>query len=183
MKTFSLSLFVASFLGVAGSSASAATVVAMSLEQMSDRADAIFVGRVEGIRSDWNAERTRIYTYVTFEVDRYLKGGRGGRLETVRLLGGQVGPYLAMVPGTPQFVEGEEVLVFQVGGGARIPTVLGLSMGKFSIVRDPSGETMVKRDISSLMLANHRTDSRKPGDPLSRYRLGEVESKIREALR
>jgi hypothetical protein len=33
------------------------------------------------------------------------------------------------------------------------------------------------------MLANHRTDSRKPGDPLSRYRLGEVESKIREALR
>jgi hypothetical protein len=42
---------------------------------------------------------------------------------------------------------------------------------------------MVKRDISSLMLAEHRTDARKPGDPLTRYPLDEVESKIREALR
>jgi hypothetical protein len=183
MRSLALVLLAASAVGATSGTAAAATVVAMSLEQMTDRADAIFVGRVSSIRSDWNPERTRIYTYVTFEVDRYLKGGRGSRVETVRLLGGRVGPYLAMVPGSPQFVEGEEVLLFQAGGGARIPTVLGLSMGKFSVVRDEAGETMVKRDISSLMIAEHRTDARKPGDPLTRYRLDEVESKIREALR
>ena len=160
--------------------AGAATVVAMSLEQMTERADAIYLGRVTGARADWNAERTRIYTYVTLEVDRYLKGGSGARSETVRLLGGRVGPYLAMVPGTPRFDVGEEVLLFASGRGARIPTVLGLSLGKFTVVSDAAGEKVVQRDISSLMLANHRTDSRKPGDPVTRYRLSEIESRIRE---
>jgi hypothetical protein len=163
--------------------AGASTVVAMTLEQMSERADTIFLGRVTGTRADWNAERTRIYTHVTLEVDRYLKGGGGSRVETVRLLGGQVGPYLAMVPGSPRFATGEEVLLFCAGGGARIPTVLGMSLGKFTITSDASGDRIVNRDISGLMLASHRTDARKPGDPITRYRLSEVESRIREAVR
>lgn len=163
--------------------AAASTVVAMSLEQMSERAETIFVGRVTGTRADWNAERTRIYTYVTFEVDRYLKGGGDSKVATVRLLGGRVGPYLAMVPGTPRFDMGEEVLLFCAGGGARIPAVVGMSLGKFTIVTDASGEKVVKRDISGLMLANYRTDSRKPGDPVTRYRLSEVESRIQELVR
>jgi hypothetical protein len=163
--------------------AAASTVVAMTLDQMSERAETIFLGRVTGMRADWNAERTRIYTYVTLDVDRYLKGGSGSPVTTVRLLGGRVGPYLAMVPGSPRFDPGEEVLLFCAGGGARIPTVLGLSLGKFTVVADASGEKIVKRDISGLMLANHRTDARRPGDPVTRYRLSEVESRIEEAVR
>jgi hypothetical protein len=163
--------------------AGASTVVAMTLEQMSERAESIFVGRVTGMRADWNAERTRIYTHVTLEVDRYLKGGNGSRVTTVRLLGGSVGPYLAMVPGSPRFETGEEVLLFCAGGGARLLTVLGMSLGKFTITADAFGEKIVKRDISGLMLANHRTDARKPGDPVTRYRLSEVESRIQEAVR
>jgi hypothetical protein len=165
------------------SRAAASTVVAMNLDQMSERAETIFLGRVTGTRADWNAERTRIYTYVTFEVERYLKGGGDSKVATVRLLGGRVGAYLAMVPGTPRFDAGEEVLLFCAGGGARIPTVLGMSLGKFTVVTDSSGEKILKRDISGLMLANYRTDSRKPGDPVTRYRLEDVESRIREAVR
>jgi hypothetical protein len=163
--------------------ASASTVVAMSLDQMTERAESIFLGRVTGTRADWNAERTRIYTYVTLEVDRYLKGGSPSKVATVRFLGGRVGAFMAMVPGSPRFEVGEEVLLFCAGGGARIPTVLGLSLGKFSIATDARGDKILKRDISGLMLANHRTDARKPGDPVSRYRLAEVESRILEAAR
>jgi hypothetical protein len=167
-------------LAVLGASqASASTVVAMSLEQMTDHAQSIFIGRVAGIRADWNAERTRIYTYVTLSVERYLKGGSGSKMETIRLLGGQVGPYRAIVSGTPLFEVGEDVLLFVAGAGARIPTVLGLSLGKFTIVSEAGGERILKRDISSLMIQDYRTDSRKPGDPVTRYRLSDVESKIR----
>jgi hypothetical protein len=163
--------------------AAASTVLAMSLEQMTDRAQTIFLGRVTGTRADWNAERTRIYTYVTLDVDRYLKGGNASKTETIRLLGGRVGPYLAMIPGTPGFRVGENVLLFTAGAGARIPTVLGLSLGKFTVVEDAHGEDIVKRDISSLMLANYRSDSRKPGDPVNRYRLADVEARIRALVR
>ena len=164
--------------------AEAGTVLAMNLEQMTDRADMIFVGRVVGQRADWSADRKRIYTYATFEVDRYLKGGASGsRQATLRLLGGQVGPYLAKVAGMPQFTEGEEVLLFCAGAAARMPTVLGMSLGKFTIATDGVGERIVRRDISTLMLANYRTDSRKPGDPVNRELLADVEERIHGHLR
>jgi hypothetical protein len=172
--------FVAWILGA--STAAPSTVVAMSLEQMTDHAHSIFIGRVAGVRADWNAERTRIYTYVTLSVERYLKGGSGSKMETVRLLGGQVGSYRAVVPGTPVFEVGEDVLLFLAGAGARIPTVLGLSLGKFTIVTEAGGERILKRDVSSLMLEDYRSDSRRPGDPVTRYRLSEVESKIRDLV-
>lgn len=161
----------------------ASTVRAMNLEQMTDRADMIFTGRVASLRADWNAERTRIYTYVTFEVDDYLKGGNGADIATVRLLGGKVGRYVSLLPGTPQFGIGEEVLLFCAGRQARIPSVLGLSLGKFTITTAASGERMLRRDISTLMLANYNTKSRKPGDPVRRYRLSDVVARIEEHQR
>lgn len=160
--------------------AHAGTVRALSLDQMTDRANLIFTGRVVGKRAEWNAERTRIYTYVTFEVDSYLKGGGDARLQTVRLLGGQVGRYIAHLPGTPQFVVGEEVLLFCAGDRARIPSVLGLSLGKFTITTNTAGERILKRDISTLMLANYSTRSRRPGDPVRRYSLSDVTTRIAE---
>ena len=175
-----LSILLAALSWLAASFAEAGSVVAYNLEQMTDRADLIFTGRVVGKRAEWNADRTRIYTFVTFEVEDYLKGGNEARITTVRLLGGQVGRYLANVPGTPQFGMDEEVLLFCAGSGARIPSVLGLSLGKFSITTGRGGERIVNRDISTLMVANHTTESRQPGDPITRYRLADVRSRIEE---
>jgi hypothetical protein len=163
-------------------SARAATVEPMTLDQMARRAEMIFVGRVVGSRADFNAQRTRIYTYITFEVERFLKGGANERQITIRLWGGQVGGLTSLVPGTPRFVPGEEVLLFCAGSRARVPTVLGLSLGKFTIVDDPSKGRFLKRDISGLILANHRTDSRPLGAPPTRYSLSEVEARIQSVL-
>ena len=160
----------------------AATVEAMTLDEMAVRAEMVFVGRVTGTRAEWNTARTQIYTHVTFEVERFIKGGAGERQVIVRLWGGRVGGFTSVVPGTPQFASGEEVLLFCSGSRARIPTVLGLSLGKFSIKRDSTGEAVLRRDISGLVLENYRTDSRPVGTPPVRYRLSEVEARIRTAL-
>ena len=166
--------------------ANAATVEAMTLEEMAQRADFIFVGRAVDSRADWNVQRTRIYTYTTFQVERFIKGGTGGgsgeEQVTLRLWGGELGPMRSIVPGTPQFAPGEEVLLFCVGSGARIPTLLGLALGKFTLTRDDAGETMLKRDISGLVLANYRTNSQPAGTPPTRYRLSDVEARIEGAL-
>lgn len=166
--------------------ANAATVEAMTLEEMAQRADFIFVGRAVDSRADWNVQRTRIYTYTTFQVERFIKGGTGGgsgeEQVTLRLWGGELGPMRSIVPGTPQFASGEEVLLFCVGSGARIPTLLGLALGKFTLTRDDAGETMLKRDISGLVLANYRTNSQPAGTPPTKYRLSDVEARIDRAL-
>ncbi len=165
-----------------GSNADAATVEAMTLNDMVERAEMIVIGRVSSSRADWNARRTRIYTYVTLVVERFLKGGAGEREITVRHWGGDVGGFRSLVPGSPQFVVGEEVLLFCAGTRARVPSVLGLALGKFTITRDTAGARILKRDISGLVLVNYRTDSRPVGTPPTRYRLSEVESRIQTAL-
>ena len=168
---------------LAGSAPSrAATVEAMSLQEMAQRADFIFVGRAVSSYADWNVRRTQIYTYTTFQVDRFLKGGTREQEVTLRLWGGQLGPMRAIVPGTPSFAPGEEVLLFCVGSGARIPTLLGLAMGKFTLTHDEQGETILKRDISGLILADYRTGSQPAGTPPTRYRLADMEARIQQAL-
>lgn len=163
-------------------STEAATVEAMTLDEMARRAEMVFIGRVTGSRADWNVQRTRIYTYVRFEVDKFLKGGAGEREVTIRLWGGRVGGFTSLVPGTPRFVLGEEVLLFCAGSRARMPMPLGLSLGKFTIKRDSAGEAILNRDISGLLLTHYRTDSRPVGAPPTRYRLSEVEARIQAAL-
>jgi len=167
---------------VPGMKVEGATVEAMTLEEMARRADMIFIGRSIGSRADWNAQHTRIYTHTNFVVEHFLKGGAGERSMTIRLWGGQVGPFRAIIPGTPNFTNGEEVLLFCVGSGARIPTLLGLSMGKFTLTVNDAGERILKRDISGLILVNYRTDSLKAGMPPTRYLLSEVESRIAAVL-
>ncbi len=160
----------------------AATVEAMTLEEMARRADMIFIGRSVGSRADWNAQHTRIYTHTSFEVERFLKGGAGERSMTIRLWGGQLGPLRSVVPGTPDFTNGEQVLLFCVGSGARVLTLLGLALGKFTLTESDAGERILKRDISGLILVNYRTDSIEAGSPPTRYLLSEVESRILAAL-
>ena len=185
MRSVSKALYllgVISLVLVPGTKSEGATVEAMTLEEMAQRADMIFIGRSIGSRADWNAQHTRVYTHTTFEVERFLKGGAGERSMTVRLWGGQVGPLRSIVPGTPDFTNGEQVLLFCVGSGARVPTLLGLALGKFTLSVDDAGERILKRDISGLILVNYRTDSVQAGTPPTRFLLSEVESRISAAL-
>ena len=88
-------------------------------------ARAIVVGRVVALESRWNDGRHGIETLVTLEVEQYLKGDLGTSV-TVRTPGGQIGPYLSVMPGAPRFAEGDEVALFLAGSGPALPHVLGL---------------------------------------------------------
>lgn len=138
-------LFVVMAGGLEGS-----TVQRLTLGEMAVRADQIFTGEVVGIASQLNARRTGIHTFVTIEVDEYLKGGRRNLL-TLRFLGGEAEGYRLVVPGSPVFHLGEEVLVFSEGGAGRIPTVLGMAAGKFTMDRDPAtGDQLLRRSLAGL---------------------------------
>ena len=169
-----------SLLVVAGS-LEASTIRYLPLDQMAVRADQIFTGEVVGIASQLNARRTGIHTFVTIEVDEYLKGGRR-RLLTLRILGGEAEGYRLVVPGSPVFHLGEEVLVFSDGGAGRIPAVLGMAAGKFTVSRDPeTGERGLERSLAGLTFESDEGDpvAAPSGDPAT---LEDVRDIVRQAL-
>ena len=162
----------------------ASTVRRLTLDEMAVRADQIFTGEVVGIASQLNARRTGIFTFVTIEVDEYLKGGRRNLL-TLRFLGGEAEGYRLVVPGSPVFHLGEEVLVFSDGGAGRIPTVLGMAAGKFTVGRDPeTGGRVLRRSLAGLTFHDAGGVPPAPGAAMSAgpVPLEEVRRAVREAL-
>lgn len=162
----------------------ASTVRFLSLDQMAVRADQIFTGEVVGITSQMNARRTGIFTFVTIEVAEYLKGGRRTIL-TLRMLGGEAEGYRLVVPGSPAFQLGEEILVFSHGGAGRVPSVLGMAAGKFTVERDSvTGEQLLNRSLEGLTFEGPSGSPivAPPLSPGGGASLEEVRQIVREAL-
>ena len=62
-----------------------------AVQELSDQSDLVVVGKVAKINSQWNKDKSRIYTNVTVDVDEFVKGNTSSRSIVVRHLGGEVG--------------------------------------------------------------------------------------------
>jgi hypothetical protein len=135
-------------------------------------ARAIAVGRVVATEARWTDGRRAIETLVTIEVEQYLKGDLGQSV-TLRTPGGQVGPYLSVMPGAPRFAEGDDVVLFLVGDAPALPHVLGLGQGVFRIVVDPAGRRVVVPEVLVTPTAGPmpvvRGDAARRPSPLDRF--------------
>jgi len=115
----------------------ATTVVAPTFEEMVDRADLVFVGKVASSRADWRTAGTNrvIFTRVEFENEETLKGKAGASL-TLQFLGGTVGDMTLQVADVPRFNAGDRVLLFVEGNGAQFCPLVGVFHGKFGLRKD-----------------------------------------------
>jgi hypothetical protein len=120
---------------VVGSS-SGGIVEKLSVESLTLGAAWILVGTVVDLESEWNNERTLIYTHVTVAVEDHIKGALEQTEVNVTVPGGQVGDVGVSVSGVPEFSKGEEVLLFLEENEAGEFHVLGGFQGKFVIYGD-----------------------------------------------
>lgn len=139
-----LSLLLA---GLACISLDASVIVPASLRQLAVEAQSIVVGRVTEVRAQARPGRRRVDTYVVFAVDEAIKGGPR-RTIVFKTLGGVLGRYRTVVPGSPVFAPGDEAVLF-LGRGA-VPYPIGLSHGVFRVRRD--GVTGERRILPPPML-------------------------------
>ena len=113
-----------------------ALVIKKSVEELTHEADSVLIGKVKDIESQWNKEKTLIYTYVTVSVTEYVKSileiGEPKEI-TVKVPGGEVGDIALKVSDTPEFREGEEVFLFLRIEKLPIFRVAGLFQGKYTI--------------------------------------------------
>jgi len=106
----------------------------LSIEEKIKRADAIMMGTVEYMQSQWEEANggKRIFTYVYIDVEQYIKG-IGERLVEIKVPGGKVGEITEWVSDTPQFTPGEKVILFLKPGFFRI---VGWYQGKYTVKDD-----------------------------------------------
>lgn len=139
-------------------SAEATKLLALTDDDLIDQSETILTGRSIAAKSEWHGRM--LMTAVTIEVSDVLKEGQAaaaGRV-TVLVPGGidreRTVPIAVTFPGAPSFAPGEEVLLFLSSGGeAGKYFVTGLSQGKFSLLENAAGETVVYRDLGGVELA------------------------------
>jgi hypothetical protein len=106
------------------------------MEQLARESDAVVVGKVAGLSSEWNADKTRIHTRVTISVDQNVKGDASVKSMTVLVPGGEVDGVGEVYSHAPKFLRDEAVVVFAKKNPAGYYQVSNGSQGKYTILKD-----------------------------------------------
>ena len=125
------------------SPAFATVLVPADLATIVSEAGIIVHGRVVDVRSALTGPRRTIESFITVEVIESLKGDPGATV-TFRVPNGQVGRYRRILVGAPEFVEGEEVVLFLQGRAPAMPTPVGLSQGVYRVRRAGAAQAMAR---------------------------------------
>ncbi|MEK7315681.1 MAG: hypothetical protein AABZ94_00405 [Candidatus Eisenbacteria bacterium] len=145
-------LAIAALAMITASYAAATTVEKMSLRDLAKKSDAIVLARVEDESARYESNK-EIFTYITLRVLEPVKGPKKDDVITIRQLGGTIDKIASIVPGTPTFRKGEEVVLFLTRkDGAGYPWVMGLQQGKYSVTADEHGQKHVRSEIDGLVL-------------------------------
>jgi hypothetical protein len=118
-------------------SASATTLVRLSLDQLTQASTEIVRGHVASQETLWNAAHKRIYTYTTVAVDQTYKGNPASTL-IVQQPGGTVGKVHVFVAGTILFHSQADYVLF-LERSATDPSKflpVGMMQGAYRIYRD-----------------------------------------------
>ena len=150
----------------------AATIPRPSLDDLTNQADLIVVGRVDSLSSQWNPEHTHIFTNVGVSVERVIKGAAGGEV-VVKAPGGTAEGITEWASEAPSFAVGERALLFLKSESAGVHSLANWRWGK-QIVED---ERVLPMNLAlSQVISNVGEILRKQGLPTPGGNLAEKEA-------
>jgi len=115
----------------------ATTVVSPTFEEMTDRADLVFVGKVVELKAEWQVAGTNqaIFTLVEFHTEEILKGTAPASI-SLSISGREGGGMTLEIVAVPKFEAGDRVLLFVEGNGVQFCPLVGVYHGKFGVRKD-----------------------------------------------
>lgn len=125
--------------------AAATTIVPVSDEDLALSSQVIVEGRVVAADGSWDAERSAVFTYVTFDVTRVLKGDVAVGRIVIKQRGGAAADGLTVVFGAPTWEPGTDMLLYLTQNEDGTLRVAHLSLGSFHVVADAAGRRFVVR--------------------------------------
>jgi hypothetical protein len=129
-------------LGIGRANATLFVLDDSALAKRTARADFIPIGKVVGSQSSW--DNGRIVTHVTIAVEATLKGKASNTI-TVDTPGGRIDDLAMVVPGSPQFHDGDRSILFlrSLDNDLQKYAVLDRQLGKVDVVRNADGRDVV----------------------------------------
>jgi hypothetical protein len=136
----------------APSTASAAVMTYMGLDDLVEDSDLVVRGEVEDRRTFEDDERGEVFTRTTIEISKTYLGDDRGKV-TVEQFGGTLDGTTHRIPGDAEFEVGEDVIVFLAenrGSGSSPYYLVGLAQSKFDVVGrgDDARVTRDMRDVA-----------------------------------
>ncbi len=120
-----------------------------SVAELTRKSSLIVVGKINSIESEWNKEKTRIYSRISVSVDTFVKGQPAGDVVSFMQPGGEVGKVGEIYSDIPRFRKNENVLLFLEKDKSNNLRVTGGMDGKFSYtVKPATGEKMIDGRIN-----------------------------------
>ncbi len=110
MKT-SILLLIFLSLSFGGLTDAYSLMIGLGTNQLVEEAELIVEGNVRHVESDWNLQQTVIMSRAYIDVEEVFKGGRCDLVE-IEYMGGIVGDIEMRVSDSPQFLNGERVILF-----------------------------------------------------------------------
>jgi hypothetical protein len=157
MKKAAVVLSIIATVMFAASVCTAAVMLKLELKELAAQSGAVVRGKVADLRSEWNADHSRIVTIATVSVDECIKGGLTGKIN-VGTLGGEVGNVGQKVSGMPVFSRGEEVFLFLEKQGNDWG-VTAHGQGKFRVVRESGKTPVVRNDYDGISFVSREGES------------------------
>ena len=122
----------------------------LQTEQLVRESDVIVVGSVGALKSEWNADRSRIQTVVTINVGETVKGSVQGGSLTVVIPGGEVDGVGEWYSHSVRFKDTEEVVVFAKKDQKGVMRVTGGEHGKFLVTAGKNAGSKIIPNVGSL---------------------------------
>ena len=139
-------IFCASLLGGLASTGRATTVIPPDFSELVNESDYIVRARVSSVKSNWITKngRRNIFTHVELKVLEVISGTPPQPL-VLEILGGRVEGEEMVVQGMPQFVIGQEDVLFVRGNGKQFYPLTAAMHGRYPVVREKGGAAHVRR--------------------------------------
>jgi hypothetical protein len=154
MRSVSVILFVL-VAGIISATMFPSIASAQSVD-LTRRADVVVVGRVTELTSDWNSDRSRIYSRVTVTVDEHIKGDVAQSSVTISTPGGEIDGVGEVYSHTARFKTDEQVVLFAAADPQGQLSVVGGDEGKLAVTKDARTGLEMVSDNEPLNAFTHR---------------------------
>jgi hypothetical protein len=116
--------------------AHATTVVAPEFNDLVNQADYIVRASVKSVTAEWRENQGRKYiaSQVALEIIAIIRGLPPQPL-VLELVGGRVGAEELVIEGAPQFLVGDDVILFVQGNGRQIYPLVAIMHGLYPVVQ------------------------------------------------